>query len=438
MASQDRALLSGANRRTFLGRVMAMLGASLPACRRAASPINVLLIVADDLGSDALSCYGGPIDTPHLERICASGLRFQTCWSTPLCMPSRVQLLSGRYPFRTGWADNESLEGERVEDHRFVDPAIGTFAQVLRGAGYATAVAGKWQLCHFEQRPDHPRELGFDRACCWMWKIGTRITNRYWDPAIYRDGKVKPCVKGGYAPDLYVDYLIQFMSEARDRPFLAFLPTSLPHPHYLPTPAQMAAEPGRDRFKDDPANFPAMVRYLDGQVGRMLDAVDRLGLAERTLVLFTADNGTPAIIRRRLWPDEPDSGKGTLGAAGIHVPLLARWPGTIAPGVVSDALVDLSDFHATLAELAGAAPGAEPDIDGRSFLPVLRGGAGAREWIFSQLGDQRSIRNADFVLAEDGQLYGAADPTASIDRSHDPAGVVAKARLRAILAGLQP
>ncbi len=441
-------------RREFLTRVAlgaastAVASCADPRARRpAGAPPNVLLIVADDLGIDVLGRYGGVgYDTPHIDRLADEGTRFENVYSTPLCTPSRVQLLTGRYPFRTGWIDNiQSRFEPDSTGPRFLDPREPTFARLLKQAGYRTAVAGKWQLCRFDERPDHVLECGFDEYCCWLWmeasEDGAELvqTSRYWRPSIVENGAIEREIPHAYGPDLYTEYLIEFMRRNRDRPFLAFYPMALPHPPFQPTPRQLDA---RAVVKDPPSGpeyFRAMVEYLDCLVGRLVTSVEELGLAGDTLVVFTADNGTPPDIHVRFRGQARSGAKGVLSEAGTRVPLIARWPGVVAPGRVDGALVDLSDFLPTLAELAGVGLPSDVPIDGRSFLSVLQGNAaGAREWAASELRESACVRGKRWKLYDDGRLFDVVDdPFEARDRGGDPETRAIQEALTRVLADLR-
>jgi arylsulfatase A-like enzyme len=406
-----------------------------PAPRR---PPNIVIILADDLGAECLSSYGGTsYRTPHLDALARSGVRFESACATPLCSPSRVQLMTGRYGFRTGWT---RLIGR--DTPAFLDPGERTFGHVLKAAGYATALAGKWQLANFRERPDHVKECGFDEYCAWTWVIDGKKPSRYWDPAIWQDGKLREDTAGRHGEDVFADFLIDFMRRNRSRPFLAYYPMVLVHAPYDPTPAQAdaAADAGRRRASRE--NFPAMVEYMDATVGRIVRAVEDLGLLEDTLIIFTADNGTPRDITSRVGPLEVRGGKGQVTHTGTHVPFIASWKGVTPPGRVVPDAIDLSDILPTIAEVARAPLPAGVAIDGRSFVPQLRGERGSpREWVYSQLGEARFARDRRWILHGDGRLHDLeADPLERNDlaASADPAAAAARRRLRAALEGLGP
>jgi arylsulfatase A len=371
---------------------------------------NIVMILADDLGIECLRSYGGTsYKTPHLDRLASQGIRFTHCFSDPYCSPSRAQLLTGRYPFRNGI--REVLFDLRRHADITLDPEREpSFARQLQQAGYRTAIAGKWQLSFLHLR-DTVRDFGFDEYCCWQIfrKDGTK-TRRYHRPHYRRNGFiVAETIKDRYGPDVLVDFLIDFMkrSVAAKRPFLAYHTCLLPHFPWVPTPDSLdqrdplfsASGRGKPKF------FPDMVGYLDKNVGRIMQALDALGIAENTVLIFTGDNGTQGPLRSLWGPGKTIvGGKGTMTDRGTRVPLLVRWPGRIESGATCDDLVDLSDFLPTLCELARA-PLPKQTIDGRSFVPQLLGKAGVpREWVHVQDKSKRHVRSRDYILNDRGEL----------------------------------
>lgn len=347
---------------------------------------NILLVMADDLGMECLGCYGGEsYATPNLDRLAAQGLRFDNAFSTPVCTPSRVCLLTGRYSFRNyaGWG---AIPDDEI-----------TLAQTLREAGYATAAAGKWQLALLGERPSHPRDMGFDEWCFWGWHEGSR----YYDPFIWRNGEVVRGIEDRYGPEVYSDFLIDFMRRNRNRPFLAYYPMTLTH--FPKTGGPYKEPPGPD---GEHKTFAEMVEAMDGIAGKLTAALDELGLAENTVVLFTGDNGTPKRVTSVMNGREVPGGKGELTDAGTRVPLIARRPGWIPAGLACEDLIDFSDFMPTLADLARTRPPADRAIDGRSFAPRLRGLPGApREWVHTSWEGRAWVRNQRWKLYENGQLF---------------------------------
>lgn len=371
-----------------VGCVMLALVAWLIPTAKAQRP-NVLLIMADDLGYECLGCYGGTsYKTPNLDKLARGGIRFTNCFSTPKCSPSRVTIMTGRYTFRT------------TTTWGHLPPDEITFGHVLGQAGYATALAGKWQMVLLRKNPGHVARSGFEQNCCWAWHEGPR----YWNPMIWQNGRLRGDVADRYGPDVYCEFLIELIERNRDKPWLAYYPMALCH------------FPKRDEPKGPSGRwetFAEMVSAMDKQAGKLVAALDRLKLRRKTLILFTADNGSPTSVVSRLGDRPIRGGKAKLTDAGTRVPLLANWPGTAPAGVVNDDLIDLSDFLPTLAELAGAKLPPGVTIDGRSFAPQLRGKPGkARDWVYTEWQGKSWVRDKRWKLYGSGKLIDmAADPT---------------------------
>jgi arylsulfatase A len=413
------------SRRGFAPTLVALWGL-LAGCADDERP-NVLLIMADDLGAAELGSYGNEAShTPRLDRLAGEGMRFETAYATPMCTPSRVLLLTGRYGFRTGWTGMihslfAPLRGSREEN---LGAREISFADLLKARGYRTAAAGKWQL------PGSPQErlydLGFDRYRIWKWKHKLAPGEDYsgsfsshWGPAVIQDQRLLATSSDDYGPDMMTDFLIEFMKEQgphAEQPFLAYYPMLLPHGPYSPTPDPRL--PGERKL----GSLEANLAYMDHLVGRLLDALEETGLAEETVVIFTADNGTE------------ESGKGRTKEIGVRVPLIVRWPGRIAGGSVSPALTDLSDILPTLADLAGAKLPEDREIDGRSLKPILLGESSRhREWIFSYHVNMRILRDERWLLEGDGRFLDCADCRTSdccTDVSQSEASDVRAARRR--------
>jgi len=376
---------------------------------------NVLLILVDDLGLECLSEYGGTsYATPHIDQLAAGGMRFDYAFCTPVCTPSRVELMTGLYPFRTGW---DVGIWTRNYEERLVDPALPSIGRVMQAAGYATAVAGKWQLCHFERSPDHAEELGFDEYCLWTYRLQSQgaVDHRFWKPSVWESGAKDTEVERDelYGPDLYCDFLIDFIERHQDQPWFAYYPMALVHRPYTATPdtvldvaATLAEAP--EKAEDSLERFGDNVAYMDRIVGRLTAALERLELRDETLILFTADNGTDARITSLVGTLAVRGGKTQLTELGAAVPLIASWPGVIQPGTVNADLIDFTDILPTLADVAGSR--APDGGDGRSFVPQLRGERGhPRDWIYVQLEGHWYIRDRNWRLHDDGRMFDVRD-----------------------------
>lgn len=369
---------------------------------------NILLILADDLGVECLSSYRGTShQTPNLDRLAKEGMRFTHCFSNPYCSPSRAQLLTGRYPFQNGL---KVVLHNKSREELYLHPSQPSLPRQLKQHGYTTQIVGKWHVS-LEHKHNTIEEFGFDHYQTWnIFDEKGDKTTRFWNPYLIRDGRIiAEDIKDRYGPDVDLEVYLDFIKSSAESqtPFLAYYSTCLPHYPWEPTPDSQnktyRAPP--PPHKGDPKYFPDMVTYLDKQIGAMLQTLDDLGIAEDTIVLFTADNGTQSGLVN-LWGEgkEIAGGKGTMTDRGTRVPLIVRWPGHIQPGSICKDLVDLSDIFPTLCELTGAdLP--DQSIHGQSFALQLRGKPGIpREWIHIQDGEKRQVRNHDYMLNDKGEL----------------------------------
>ena len=329
-----------------------------------AKPVNVVLIMGDDVGFECFSSYGSEeYHTPRLDALAEQGIRFTNCHSTPLCTPSRVNLMTGKSN-----VFNYINFGLFPKD----EP---TFGQHFKEQGYATAVAGKWQLI-LNGEGITPNEAGFDTYCLWnMPKTGR---DRYWNPSMDQNGEILDLPEDSYGPTVACDFLIDFIKENKDGPFLAYYPMILPHNPFPPTPLSK----DRDE-KDNKKNFVDMVQYIDFLVGRIEDTLKELGLRGNTLIVFTGDNGTNHVLSSELHGKTVPGRKGFTDDYGTHVPLIINLPGTIPGGQVNDDLIGFSDFFPTIVEAAKLKPKLITDGDGWSFWQQCLGKPGIkREWIY--------------------------------------------------------
>ena len=411
-------------------------------------PLNLIVIMADDLGAKELSCYGNEDHhTPHLDRLARTGVQFNTCFSTPICHPTRFEIMTGQYGSnnkvyhfagRRGGPKPTSPE-EQIANHV-------TFAQVLKSAGYATAMGGKWQLTG--KVPTLVYETGFDEYCMWAYKHnlpegvkhtggwegkpGAR-TSRYWHPSIVKNAKYLSTKPDDYGPDIFTDFVIDFAARHKDGPFFIYYPMALTHGPFYSTPDTTRSPD--DRFKNARTNFKCNVEYMDKCVGRIVAAVERLGLRDNTVIIFTGDNGTGG------------QGKGQVTELGARVPMIVGGPGTVKPIGVRDELVDTSDVLPTLCDFAGAEVPTDRPIDGRTFAPLLRGQEfKEREWVFAFLGDGRVLRTRRWLLEKNtprafGRLYDCGDSRngtgyKDVTDSTDTEVTAVKKRFETILKGL--
>ncbi len=401
-----------------------VFGVALVAVAQAGAPArpNILFILSDDYGIDGVGCYGSDrfkTKTPHLDALAETGIRFTHGYSTPLCGPTRCTIMTGRYGFRTGGATNQSAGRPSFQD----EPSL---ARTLKQAGYATGMAGKWR-----QMGDTPADWGFDE-----YLTDPTAGGWFWQKSYTKNGQLIETEEELYCPDLCMQFALDFFQRHRAEPFYFYYPTHLVHGPILRTPD--SKEGTTDFYEDN-------VAYLDKQVGQLVEELERLGLREKTLIVFTGDNGTArfgadqAIINGR----HMNGMKGTMLEGGSRVPLLASWKGVAPEGAVLDDLVDFTDFFATFADLAGAELPQGVAFDGHSFAPQLRGEKGnPRDWVYVQLGMKWYVCDHAWKLTQSGELFDLSDaPFAEklvlADTTSEQA-VAARKRLQTVLDELNP
>jgi arylsulfatase A len=328
--------------------------------------------------------------------------------------------MTGRYAFRTGMVGNNT--GRKVSPDREV-----CIAKVLREVGYVTAFAGKWNQLSYLGSLEEARRWGWDEYLIWD---SSDSPGRYWKPRYFRNGKPVEDAANRYGPDLTHEYAVDFIARHRDRPFFLYYPMVLVHGPIMRTPD---SAPGSKNLRAD------MVAYMDKLVGQLVAELDRQKLREKTVILFTSDNGTPG--RETIGGKALDGGKNTLKEGGARVPLVVNgW--TVPAGKVLPDLIDFSDFFPTLVELAGAKLPQGVTLDGRSFAPQLLGRPGKpREWVYHQLQDKRYVRDARWKLYGDGTLCDMKEaPFREIvvaKGTEDGPAAEARKRLQAVLDGLK-
>lgn len=343
------------SRRTFLFSALAAgVAGHVPGLAHAQTrKPNFIIIYADDLGYGDLSCYGATKHkTPRLDRMAAEGVRFTDFYvPTPYCAPSRASLLTGRYPFRNGMMLNPAPDAG-INDVGLAAGEI-TLAEALKPAGYTSICIGKWHLGHTEKFL--PRAQGFDEY------YGILYSNDMRPVQIVHNEKVTqyPVVQANLTKE-YTDRAIQFLKQNRHRPFFLYLPHAMPHKPLAASEQFYTPDTPDDLYSD-------VIRELDYNVGRLLDAVRNLGLEENTLVIFASDNGP--------WFGGSAAGlrgmKSTSWEGGLRVPMIARWPGKIPAGLVCREMAGVIDLFPTICKLAGVALPADRVIDGKDIFPLM-------------------------------------------------------------------
>jgi arylsulfatase A-like enzyme len=423
---------------------------------RAAEPArpNIIFILADDIGLPGFGCTGGVYQTPNIDALAAGGTRFEYCYAAPLCAPSRAMLMTGRYAFRTGVTDNGHGAAATPEKD-------GCVALLMKQAGYTTAVAGKWrQLSYLTTREDGAK-WGWDEFLIWGagqpeegeggGKLGKKITaadgtkkkpDRYWNPDYNLNGKGLSDTQGKYGPDVLQEFALDFIHRHEDGPFFLYYPTPLIHSPIMPTPDSNAKDPTKKqkgKKQQGGSLYAENIAYLDKLVGQLVAELDKMHLREKTLIVFTGDNGSVPIgtVNGRTI----DGKKAQVNEGGSRVPLIANWPGTTPAGKVLPDLTDFTDLLPTFAELGGAKVPTDRKIDGQSLAAQFRGQPGQpREWAYVQLRDDRYVRTAQWKLTGKSELFDMKDaPWQQIavpPESAPPEAKAAREKLQAVLETL--
>ena len=359
---------------------------------------NIIFIMVDDMGRDWVSCYGAGHQTPNIDRLASQGVRYETAWCTPICTPTRVTLLTGQYPFHHGWVQHYDVPrwgGAGLRADRFT-----TFARPLRDSGYATAIGGKWQINHLGKEPDALKKHGFDEHCIWPGvEDGQPETQkRFWNGLLATNGKR---TEVSYGPDTINEFLIDFVKRHKESPFLIYYPMLLTHGPHTTTPMNQDNPP-----EGKPDLYAGNVTYMDHLVGKLVAAVDKSGLREKTIVIFTGDNGSAS--SGTLDGEPYPKGKGREASWGVHVPFIVRAPFLNKGGIVSRDLVDFTDIYPTFLELVGITPPESLKLDGTSLVSSLRGDEDPfkkRSWIYSQIGKFRMIRDWYHIVDSKGAFH---------------------------------
>jgi len=379
---------------------------------------NIIFIMADDLGYAELGCYGQEkIKTPNIDQLAAEGMRFTDYYTgSAVCAPSRCNLMTGKHGGQAFIRDNYEIGDWDSFDGQLPLPAgTETIASMLKQQGYRTGAFGKWGLGAPNSTGD-PLNLGFERF--FGYNCQRHAQNLY--PEFLIDDRDEYPLEGNtrgltgpyYAPQVIADKMLEFIEENKNEPFFVYYPTVIPH-LALQVPDEDLAQ-YKDKWPERPytgdsylphptprACYAAMISFMDKQVGRLMKLLKRLGLDDDTIVFFTSDNGTTYLKDQVDYEFFESVGglrglKGSLYEGGIRVPMIARWPGKIAAGAVTDHLSAHYDIMATLADTVGAEVPA--DTDGISFLPTLlshpRGQAkhDFLFWDFAGYGGQIAVR----------------------------------------------
>lgn len=390
---------------------------------------NIILIITDDQGYYDLSCHGNPhLQTPNLDKLRDESLRFTRFQVSPTCAPTRSALMSGRPPFYVG-VTHTIKERERLK------LGVPTMPEMLRDAGYATGIFGKWHLG--DQDPYRPDQRGFDEVFIhgaggigqsYPGSCGDAPGNRYFDPAILHNNKFVKTK--GFCTDIFFSQAMKWMEAQKGKqPFFAYITTNAPHGPFI------APESYKKKFIDAGMNkstvgFYGMIENIDDNVGRLNAKLAEWGIERDTLLVFITDNG-PAASN---YNGDHKGKKNSVDEGGTRVPSFWRWPGVIPPATDVDRIANHYDLLPTFAEITGGSPKQKELLHGRSLVPLLKDSNAAWEdryrvfhigrWEKGQAANSReknfAVRNQRFRLVGRDALYDMEnDPSQKVNVIQD-------------------
>lgn len=428
------------------------LGLALVGSPQAADRSNIVYILADDMGYGDLGCFGQEtLNTPHIDQLAADGMKLTRHYSgSTVCAPSRCVLMTGLH---TGHCT------VRGNGDKLLKPTDITIAQKLKEAGYRTGCFGKWGIGHPPPR-DNPNQFGFDEFYGYvnmhhahnffpeflirngeMEKLDNVLDDMWREKKGYelggpREGAGVAKVKKDYAPNLITDEAIRFIETGGEEPFFLYFALNMPHTNN---------EGGRDPYKngmevpdygeyadkdwpDTEKGFAQMMRMIDGYVGRVVETLEKKGLTEETIILFSSDNGPHeegGHVMEYFDSNGPLRGmKRDLYEGGVRVPTIVKWPGKVAAGTESDVLSGFQDVFPTLTEVAGA--DTPENLDGISLVPVLTGDPDKQSrhdflyWEFQEQGGKKAITDGKWKFIMLGTQKASYTPSELYDLSQDP------------------
>ncbi len=441
--------------------ILAVLGAApalgVESGEKPAKHPNVVFFLVDDLGWRDLGCFGSTFyETLHVDRLAASGMRFTNAYAAcPVCSPTRASIMTGKYPSRLAttdyfgapqpgaWRRNTKLLPAPYSDRLPLEET--TLAEAFKAAGYATFFAGKW---HLGPEGFWPEDQGFDVNRGGIERGGPYGGKKYFSP--YGNPRLEDGPEGEHLPDRLASETVKFIEAHREGPFFAYLAFYSVHTPLMARPdlkakyqekAKTVEHEGpawrpegtrQARQVQDHAVYAGMVEAMDLAVGKVLSALERLGLAENTVVCFMSDNGGLSTSEGSPTSNVPlRAGKGWMYEGGIREPMIVRWPGVTEPGSTCEVPVTSTDFYPTLLQIAGLAARPKQHLDGVSLVPLLKQTGSLKRdaifWHYPHYGNQggapaAAIRSGDWKLIawmEDGgrlELYNLAE---DIGEEHD-------------------
>ena len=365
---------------------------------------NVILIMADDLGYEALGINGADeYNTPVLDSLAMNGINFQNAYSQPLCTPTRVKIMTGKPNYLN------------YEYFTYLNPNQKTFGNLFQENGYKTALAGKWQLngVQFDldnnQDLDRPYDFGFEEYCLWwLRERGDRFAN----PNIVQNGKKLKMGIDDYGPDIFTDFIVDFINKNKDDPFFIYYPMALVHDPFLPTPdSNDWTDLDKRNDGNKPIYFSDMLTYMDKIVGRISNTLDKNKL-DNTILIFIGDNGTDTKVITLNNGEEIRGAKGSTIKYASNVPMIVNWKSKIKQGFNSKAMIDLTDFYATFEDILNSG---NSNSYGKSLLPMFKKEDYKERdvlityydpiWGSTNMGRGVYAQNKDFKLYKNGKFY---------------------------------
>ena len=374
---------------------------------------NIVLIMLDDVSPDMYSAYKQPqaANTPNVDQLAQKGVMFKTCYASAMCAPSRVEIMTGLYGTSTGVTQN----GIWIGDSRtHVYKNHQAFGKLLKDQGYATAIAGKW---HAGLEMPYEEAVGFEEYCLWegLKEIShlpgnpifkglmedEKTTSRYWHPGIVKNGKLLDTKPTDYGPDLFADFIMDFMDRKAKtgQPFLAYWPSVAPHGTRTgcptnPNRGEVGDLGGNQSSEENNARFKSLNEYIDGLVGKIVNKIESLGIADNTIIIFTSDNGTAVTAKTR-------------GVErGSHVINIIAGAGIKTRGA-TDELTDFSDIAPTLLDFAGGKLPKGKKFDGISLKPFLTGKTDStKDFIYGFISTTQLVRTKTHMLEVVNPLLG--------------------------------
>jgi len=360
---------------------------------------NVILIMADDIGFEALG-FNGAINykTPVLDSLARNGINFTNAYSQPLCSPTRVKIMTGKPNY------------VNYEYFTYLNPSQKTFGNLFQENGYKTSIVGKWQLngVQFDlennQNLDRPYDAGFDEYCLW-WL--TERGDRFAKPNIFQNGKKIETTIDDYGPNIFSNFIVDYIERNKNTPFFVYYPMALVHDPFRPTPdSEDWNDLNKRNIGNNPKYFSEMVTYMDKVIGEISDALIKNNLDKNTILIFLGDNGTDTKVTTLNNGYQIQGSKGRTIKHASNVPLIINWNTKINDYRVSDALIDLTDFYATFEDILNVK---NHESYGKSLIPLLLDDSYLERDVlvtyYNPMWSTRGLDRGIFAQSKDYKLY---------------------------------